>query len=259
MNEGLAEYLSGEWNTASDMWIRDLTLNYGELPTFNQLGGYLAYRGGQSVWLFITGKWGEESIAEIFYQIKKKKSVSNGVQTALGMKLSEINDQWHDYLKQTYFPEISDKQKLTDFSRQLTDHKKLGNSYNIAPVISPDGSKIAIYSNKSGNMALYLISSETGEFINKIIQGERSSEFEELHILKPGISWSPNGAELVFSAKSGKSDALFIYDIETEETLKIRLELEGVFRPTWSPLADEIAFIGNNGEKSDIYIYDLLN
>jgi len=257
MNEGLAEYLSGEWNTASDMWIRDLTLNGGELPSFNQLGGYLAYRGGQSVWEFITGKWGEESIAEIFYQIKKKKSVENGVREALGMKLSEINEQWHDYLKKKYFPEITDKQKLTEFSRQLTDHKKLGNGYNIAPVISPDGSKIAIYSNKSGNMALYLISAETGKFLEKIIQGERNSEYEELHILKPGISWSPDGKDLVFSAKSGKSDALFIYNLEVEKTEKIRLGLEGIFRPTWSPLADEIAFIGNNGVKSDIYIYDI--
>ena len=257
MNEGLAEYLSGDWNTASDMWIRDLTLNFGELPSFNQLGGYLAYRGGQSVWRFITGKWGDEAIAEIFYQIKNNKSVNKGVESALGMKLNEINEQWHDYLKENYFPEISNKQKLTDIARQLTDHKKLGNGYNIAPVISPDGSKIAIYSNKSGNMALYLISSETGKFLNKIIQGERNSEYEELHILKPGISWSPDGSELVFSAKSGKSDALFIYNLETEKTRKIRLELEGIFRPTWSPLADEIAFIGNDGKTSDIYIYDL--
>ena len=36
---------------------------------------------------------------------------------------------------------IIGKQKLTEFSRQLTDHNKLGNGYNIAPAISPDGSK----------------------------------------------------------------------------------------------------------------------
>ena len=82
----------------------------------------------------------------------------------LGIELSEINDQWHEYLKKTYFPEISNKEKLTDFSRRLTNHKKLENNYNIAPAISPDGSKIAIYSNKSGNMGLYLLSIETGVF-----------------------------------------------------------------------------------------------
>ena len=257
MNEGLAEYLSGDWNTGSDMWIRDIVINYGQLPQFNQLNGYLAYRGGKSVWRFITKKWGEEAIAEIFFQIKKKKSVEAGVFEALGMKLSEINQQWHDYLKKTYFPEITNKQKISEFSRRLTNHKKMGNSYNIAPAISPDGSKIAIYSNKNGSMALYIISAETGEFIEKIIQGERNAEYEELHILKPGISWAPDGKNLVFSAKSGKSDAIFIYNLESKKTEKFRLGLEGIFRPTWSPLGHEIAFIGNDGNKSDIYIFDI--
>ena len=257
MNEGLAEHLSGDWNTSSDMWIRDIVINYGQLPQFNQLNGYLAYRGGQSVWRFITKKWGEEAIAEIFFQIKRKKSVEAGVFEALGMNLSEINTQWHDYIKKTYFPEITNKKKLSEFSRRLTNNKKLNNSYNIAPVISPDGSKVAIYSNKNGNMALYIISAETGKFLEKIIQGERNSEYEELHILKPGISWSPNGNELVFSAKSGKSDALFIYNFESNKTEKFRLGLEGIFRPNWSPLGHEIAFIGNNGTKSDIYIFDI--
>ena len=59
MNEGLAEYLSATWDTNSDMWIRDLVINYDQLPTINDLNGYLAYRGGQSVWRFITSKWGE--------------------------------------------------------------------------------------------------------------------------------------------------------------------------------------------------------
>ena len=34
----------------------------------NQLNGYLAYRGGQSIWKFITEEWGEEIIAELFWK-----------------------------------------------------------------------------------------------------------------------------------------------------------------------------------------------
>ena len=76
MNEGLAEYLSSKWNTNSDMWIRDLAINGDVLPKIEQLIGYMAYRGGQSVWRFITYKWGEESIEEIFRQIKKFDNVN---------------------------------------------------------------------------------------------------------------------------------------------------------------------------------------
>ena len=106
-------------------------------------------------------------------------------------------------------------------------------------------------------MALYLISSEDGRFIKKIIQGERNSEYEELHILKPGITWSEDGKKIAFSAKSGKSDALFIINLKSGGKTKHRLNMEGIFRPAWRPGTNEIAFIGNNGKFSDIYLFNL--
>ena len=256
MNEGLAEYLSNGWDTNSEMWIRDLAINGGEFPQIRELTGYMAYRGGQSVWNFITEKWGEESIAEIFYQLKKSNNVETGFKRALGVDYKKLNEQWHKYLKKQYWPDITIRENIGDIARQLTDHKELENTYNVAPAISPDGSRIAMFSNKSGPMALYLISAEDGRFIKKIVQGERSSEFEELHILKPGITWSEDSKKIAFAAKSGKSDALFIVDIESGKKTKHRLDMEGIFRPAWRPGSHEIAFIGNNGKSSDIYLFD---
>ncbi|MDP6133256.1 MAG: hypothetical protein QF856_01530 [Candidatus Marinimicrobia bacterium] len=257
MNEGLAEYLSSGWDTNSEMWIRDLAINGGEFPQIHQLTGYMAYRGGQSVWNFITEKWGEESIAEIFYQLKKSNKVEAGFKRALGVDLKKLNEQWHQYLKEQYWPDVANRVNIPNFARQLTNHEKLENTYNVAPAISPDGSRIAIFSNKSGPMAIYLISAEDGRFIKRIIQGERNSEFEELHILKPGITWSEDSKKVAFAAKSGKSDALFIVDLKSGKKTKHRLNMEGIFRPAWRPGTNEIAFIGNNGKSSDIYLFNL--
>ena len=170
MNEGLAEYLAGKWDTKSEMWIRDLAINGGELPHIRMLNGYWAYRGGQSVWRFITEKWGEESIAEILYQIKTTNGIEKGIKEALGVGYKELNEQWHEYLKHQYWPEIALREDLNDVARQLTNHEKWGNTYNVAPSISPNGNQIAILSNKSGTMAYYLISAEDGRVIKKIIQ-----------------------------------------------------------------------------------------
>ena len=257
MNEGLAEYLSGKWNSNSDMWMRDLAINGTTLPQIPQLLGYMAYRGGQSVWNFITEKWGEESIAEIFYQIKSKDNVKTGLKTALGIDLEQLTSQWHTYLKKEYWGDIKKRENLDSFARRLTDNKKLKNTYNISPSLSPDGSQIAIISNKSGTMGIYLISSEDGRFLRRIVKGERSAEYEELHILKPGLTWSPKGDKIAFAAKSGNSDALFLIDIKTEKVEKFRFNMEGIFRASWNPVKNQIAFIGNNGKQSDIYIYDL--
>ena len=133
-------------------------------------------------------------------------------------------------MKEQYWPEISTRDNLNDIARQLTNHEEWKNTYNVAPAISPDGSRIAILSNKSGSMAYYMLSATDGKILKKIVQGERTSEYEELHILKPGITWSPNSQKLAFSAKSGYSDALFILDANTYKTKKYRFEMEGIFR-----------------------------
>jgi len=259
MNEGLAEYLSSTWDTNSDMWIRDLAINAKTLPEIKDLNGYFAYRGGQSLWKFICEKWGEEVIAEIFYSIKVKKDINKGIKAATGVDLKELTNQWHKYLKKEYWPDIAIRDDVQDIARQITDHTKLNNSYNIAPSPSPDGTKIAIYSNRDGEMGIYILSAVDGKFIKRIVRSNRIGKFEELHFLKPGISWSPEGENIVFSGKSDGDDALFIYEINSkkENFSIIKVGLKGIFKPVWNPKNNKIAFIGNNGFSSDVYVYDL--
>jgi len=258
MNEGLAEYLAGDWDTNSDMWLRDISLNYEQIPTINNLNGYLAYRGGQSVWKFITTKWGDEVIGEIFDNIKYKRDLNKGLEETLGIDIKELTNQWHKYIKKQYWPDLELREDVQDIARQVTNHIDLYNNYNIAPSISPDGSKIAMYSNKNGEMSIYIISSKDGEFLSKIITGQVTSEFEELHILKPGVSWSPDGKNIVFAAKSGSSDILVIVDVDNpKKKIKKRFDLEGIVNPKWNPKNNKIAFIGYTNFSSDIYIYDL--
>ena len=257
MNEGLAEYIAEKWSSNSDMWIRDLVLNGNNLPHINQLTGYWAYRGGQSVWNFITEKWGEEAISEIIRQINQKGDVNLGVKSAISINIDELTEQWHEYLKKEYWPDINNKSNISEISFQLTNHEKLNNHYNIAPSISPNGKQIALFSDRSGIMNLYLISASDGKFLKKIIKGERTLAFEELHILKPGITWSPDGNEIAVAVKSGKSDAIIFFDLENNKKEIKRFPIKGIFRPTWHPYKNVIAFIGNNGFASDIYLYDI--
>ena len=259
MNEGLAEYISEKWSTNSDMWMRDLVLNGKNLPHVNQLTGYWAYRGGQSVWKFITEKWGEESIAEIIAQIKNKGDVNRGVKAAISISIDELSDQWHQYLKKQYWPDINNKSNISEISFQLTDHLKLKNHYNIAPVLSPNGKEIALFSDRDGIINLYLMNAADGKFKKRIIRGERTLDVEEMHILKPGITWSPDGNQLAVAVKSGKSDAIIFFNLDTNKKEIKRFDIKGIFRPTWHPKKNIIAFIGNNGFSSDIYIYDIEN
>ena len=258
MNEGLAEYLSDDWDTNSDMWLRDIAINSSPMPDIPYLNGYLAYRGGQSVWNFITDKWGEEIIAELFNNIKYKNDTNKAIEVTLGINLEELSHQWHQYLQKKYWADVEHRDHIQDISRQITNHDELNNNYNIGPSVSPDGSKLAIYSNKNGGMAIYIISLDTGEFLSKLVSAQVTSEIEELHILKPGITWSPNGEKLAFAVKSGGSDALIIMDVENPKSrIKKIFNIEGIYRPVWNSKNNKIAFIGYNNFASDIFIYDL--
>ena len=274
MNEGLAEFLASDWDAESDMWIRDLVINGGQLPKLNELNGYLAYRGGQSIWEFIVEKLdtayiNQETkaptiIAKIFESIAISSSLNQALEESIGIGLEELELEWHKYLKSEYWPDINNRQYISDISTPLIDEKKVLSSYNIAPSISPDGSKIAYYSNKDGLMSLYIIPSDcdncTSKSIKKIIRGGMSIDFEELNILKPGISWSKDSQKIILSSQSKGQDVLFTIDINSKEKDRIVLDhtIKSIFQPAWNPIHDNIiAFIGCNDNQSDIYTYNL--
>ena len=256
MNEGLAEYLAGKWDSNADMWMRDLAIN-GEIPPVQQLGGLYAYHGGRSVWRYITDKYGEEVIAEIFTQIKMKANVERGMRSAIGVGYEQLSDEWKEYLKKQYWPDVAGRDRVQDIAFAVTDHEKQRNVYNTAPSISPDGSKLAIMANNFQSMELILISATDGRFLKRLIHSGTTGEFEELHLLKPGITWSPDGSKVAFAAKAASEDLLYVMDVKTGKVDKYTTGLEGVFMATWNPKENIIAFVGNDGTQSDIYLLDL--
>ncbi|MCK4577786.1 MAG: PD40 domain-containing protein [Candidatus Marinimicrobia bacterium] len=256
MNEGLAEYLSTDWNATADMYMRDLAIN-GEIPPIRQLGGLYAYHGGKSVWTFITSKYGEEVIAEIFSQIRSRGNVEKGLEAATGMDYKELHEQWKEYLKKQYWPDVTGRDRIKDVAHQVTNHVELKNSYNIAPSISPDGSKLAALVNNYSTMEIILLSATDGRFLKTLLKGGTKSDFEELHLLKPGITWSPDGEKVAFAAKAGREERLYVIDIKSGKTEKYTAGLEGIYMATWSPDSTTIAFVGNDGMASNIFLLDL--
>ncbi|MEE8340480.1 MAG: hypothetical protein V3R52_00105, partial [Candidatus Neomarinimicrobiota bacterium] len=256
VNEGIAEYLSSNWDTKADMVIRDMTVN-DYIPSVRELEYYMAYKGGQSVWRFVAEKYGREKVGEIYIAMKKTQSSEKGWELALGMDFDDLTEQWQDYVKKEYWPDITGRDAIDDIAHRLTDHEKLKNFYNISPAISPDGSKIAILSDRSMYADIFLIDARTGKQIKRIVKGNRSMNFEELKWLQPGISWSPDSRRIVIAAKAGGLDAFHLIDVETDKYETISFKMDGLFTAAWSPDGKKLTFVGNQDEASDIYILDI--
>jgi len=256
MNEGLAEYLSIQWDTEADMIMRDVAV-HDRIPEVRELNYYMAYKGGQSVWRFIVEKYGWEKVGEIFAQAKIHQDVTKAFQKALGMDFKDLSKQWQRNLKKEYWPDVAGREELEDFANRLTDHEKLKNYFNISPQISPDGSKIALISDRSGYSDIYLISAIDGKEIKRLIKGNRTPDFEELKLLQPGITWSPDSKQIAVATKAGKSDAIYLINVKNGKRKKLTFDLDGIFTAAWSPEGDRIAFVGNKDHASDIYLYNL--
>ncbi len=255
-NEGLAEYESLKWDTDSDMFLRDATV-HDNLPEVNKLNNYFAYRGGQSVWWYIARKYGEQKIGEILNRIKSTRSVEAGFRGALGIGVEELSERWQKDQRVMYWPDVAKREEPTDYARRLTDHRKDGGFYNTSPTISPQGDRIAFISNRNDFFDVYLMSATDGAILDKLVDGQQTSDLEELHLLTPGISWSPDGKRIALAVKAGEQDAILLIDVDRGDRQKLEFGLDGIFSVRWSPVGNKIAFVGNKAQQSDIYLYDL--
>lgn len=255
ISEGFAEYEALKWDTNSDMFMRDATINT-YLPPIEFLGGYFAYRGGQSVFYYIANKYGEPKISEILHRIKGLRNVDAGFKSAIGLTVEELSDRWQKEQKVLYWPDVAKREDPEDFAVRLTNHVKENNFYNTSPALSPQGDKIAFISDRDDYFDVFVMSTIDNK-ITKVVDGQRTKNFEELHLLTPGMSWSPDGKRIALAAKSGERDAIYLIDVNGGDEEKIELELEGIFTVDWSRKGDKLVFVGNTSNRSDIYTYDL--
>ena len=256
-SEGMAEYQSLNGNDkANDMFIRDAVI-YDYLPPIDYISGYLAYRGGQSFFAWLANEYGKAKIGDLMMQIKALGDVNEGFKDVYHVNLEKLSEKWHKSLKQEYWPDISTRQEVTDYAIHITNHKKGDGYYNTAPAISPDGKWVAYISNRDDYFDVFIANVKTKKIIKKLIDGTRTANFEELHLLVPGMCWSPDGQKIAIAVKGGDKDVMYIIDVDSEDKTELPLKFDGIFSVDWNPVNNSLVFVGDNSKQSDIYVYNL--
>jgi Tol biopolymer transport system component len=255
--EGMAEYQSlGGNDKPNDMFMRDAVI-YNYLPPLEYIDGYLAYRGGQSFFSWLANEYGKDKIADLMQQIKGLSSVDEGFKEVYKSSVEELSKKWHKTLKQYYWPDIASRQEVTDFASRITNHKKGDGYYNTAPALSPNGKSIAFISNRDDYFDVFIEDVKTKHVITKLIKGNRTANFEELHLITPGLCWSPDSKEIAISVKSGSQDAIYVFDVNSGDEEELPLKFDGIFSVSWNPKNNSLVFVGDNSKQSDIFVYNL--
>lgn len=257
--EGYAEYSSRKhWHYRSDMITRDATISgYLRPPGYM---GILAYSEGAALVGYIVNTYGEDKLGEILRKGKIMLSMKKAVRAALGIKLEKLYDDFTLELRKRYWPEIAQRQKPAKIAKALTHHGKDQSFFNEKPQFSPKGNQLAIFSDRSDYTEIFLISAIDGKQIQKVTRASRSGDLESLHSYFSGMTFSPDGKNLCFVAKSNGYDALFFIRLDGRKTyLKKRVNSNGLLSPIWSPDGSRVAFSGLTHGQRDLFVFDIEN
>lgn len=257
--EGIAEYVSRYgWHKEHDNFMRDATIT-GYVPPIEIMSlSYFAYPGGASVFYFIDQEYGKDKVAEFISAFRTAKTPDKALKASLGFGMKELNEKYQLWLKRQYWNEINLHSTPNEIAKNLTDREEGRSTYNLAAAFSPQGDKVAYLTDRNGTFDIYLMSAIDGKDLGRLVEGQKSSNFESMFVLRPGFTWSPDGRSIAFAAKSNNKNTLYILDVKKKKVRKrFKFELDGLFEPTWSPDGQKIAVAGIQDGWSDIYVVDI--
>ncbi len=264
--EGLAEFLSKDWDVQSDMVVKDMVIT-NRLPSIPELwrirGTYCMYKAGESICHFIDSTYGTDKLVQILENYHKGRTFDKVVKITLGDDLAELSRKWEYSLKRKYYPELIDLGLPRMESRRLS---KDGYALNGVPFRWDDGKGVRdwlVYkANRRGYTGIYarpLQGKMEKTDLKTLLKGERSADFESLHLGRSGLDANDSG-QVIFSSKSKENDVLYVYDLNSGHVTR-RFNFDGLISitsPRFSPDGGRVVFsgVGRDGF-SDLYLLNL--
>jgi Periplasmic component of the Tol biopolymer transport system len=254
--EGMAEYLAQPWSLRTEVYLRDLVVNLRlpSLEEINQYYGYISYRYGHAFFKFLEETYGEKAVKD-FIRMGLGGNVDLVLNRITGKNLAEVSEEFSVYIKGKVL-RVFGQYVFPQDAKRITNRRD--NSFmNVGATISPDGSYIAFISDRKGRMGIWVLNLANRK-LRMIQEGERSPDFENLHVLKPSLSIS-GGNFLAVISQGTYSDILSIYDLRNFKRVK-RFELrgfDGAHSGELSPDGKKFVFVGYRSGIPDIFVLDV--
>ena len=128
--------------------------------------------------------------------------------------------------------------------RRLTS----GNHQDITPALSPDGTRLAFSSNRSGVWDIYILNLTNGQL----------QRFTETKQYEAHPSWSPDGNWLAFEAYQENNLEIILQELDGENApINLTNHPGSDHSPSWSSEGRKVSFISTRNGTSQIWVVDL--
>jgi Tol biopolymer transport system component len=256
-SEGFPEFFSVKGESVyNNMFVIDLLL-HDKIYDLNMIGGFYAYRLGESFLNYLADEYGRKTVLELFYALRISSNMDVVSQKIFGLKFNELQERWQNSLKRKYFSLFSEYSVPPEVYHRKTDHRKDGSFMNYAPRFSPDGNSYLYFSDR--NLRNSIWSGSTFDLVNdkQMVQGESSGKYEEFHFRRNNIAWLPDSLHFAFVSKTSYGDRIYIMNSKTNKILEeIAIpNLDVIYEIDIDKGGDRIALSGQKDHQTDIYIY----
>ncbi len=261
----MAEYASlGPVDPLTAMWMRGALADTANdtLPSFHQLDDprFFPYRYGEALLAYVGGRWGDQAVPRLLRAAGARRGLEAAIPQVLGVPPDSLVAMWHRETHARFDTLRSGMQAPEVLGQRLVAAKRNEGSYNVSPVVSPDGSRMMFFSDRGlFSIDLFLADARTGRIERQLTRTALDQHLQSLQFIQSAGSWSPDGGRFVFAGLSGGAPVLEFFEVTSARSQhEVRFpKLREILNPAWSPDGGRIAFSGNSGGLTDLYVYDL--
>lgn len=260
--EGMAEYLSlGSVDSNTAMWLRDAA-RAETLPSVEDLDNpkYFPYRWGQAFWAYVGGRWGDNRIRSLLDIGAKTGDPLVAIQQVLGIDEKTFTSDWHAAIRAQYESSLSSRPAPEATGRALVKGTSSGNSLNVAPAISPDGTLVAFLSERSlFSIDVYIADAVTGRVLHRLTSTATDPHYSSIQFIYSAGAWDAQSRQLAIATVTSGRPALAIFDAASgDRRREIPIpEADEVFNPTWSPDGRSICLTVQSRGVTDLAVVDV--
>lgn len=207
---GASLYVAKGWTAEMDDYIRQL-IRTKKAKRATKMSGREGALVGQSIWNFITEKYGKSSMANILNYTRVTRNEEKSILITLGISFKQMLAEWQRYYGEMETMVGKSYIEPPDSARFIEHHNRTTEFTTVK--LSPDGRYMAYAENDRGRYIVKVRMIDSGKE-RIIISGGSKVINQRVDYRQPLIAWSDANTLGVIGVKHGEY-VFWLYDLST--------------------------------------------